>query len=135
MNLNTGIPHSIEHDPFDQLMDLYEQNYILIRRLLGDLRRLTPGDEFTMGFSVVARVTERGRFTLELAFTDHEILDSRQRPVTLRVRIYLDARSAELHDPRHPASCLQADRTECNRARQSRNRMLQRWLLARLRHH
>ncbi len=114
-------------------MDLYEQNYILIRRLLGDLRRLTPGDEFTLGFSVVARVTERGRFTLEMAFTDHEVLDSNHRPVTLHVRIYLDARSAELHDSRHPASCLQADRTECNQARQSRNRMLQRWLLARLR--
>ena len=135
MNVNTGIPRYTEHDPFDQLMDLYEQNYILIRRLLGDLRRLAPGDEFTLGFQVVARVTERGRFTLELAFTDHAALDSRQQPVTLQVRIYLDARSAGLHDPRHPAACLKADRSECNRARQSRNRMLQRWLLARLRHH
>ncbi|MGM0516149.1 MAG: DUF1249 domain-containing protein [Pseudomonadota bacterium] len=134
MNLNTGIPRYIEHDPFDQLMDLYEQNYILIRRLLGDLRRLDVGDEFSLDFRVTAHVTERGRFTLELTFTDHAVLDSRQRPVVLPVRIYLDARAAELHDPRHPAACLQSDRTECNRARQSRNRMLQKWLLARLRH-
>lgn len=115
-------------------MDLYEQNYILIRRLLGDLRRLQVGDEFGLGFQVSARVTERGRFTLELVFTDHGILDSFNRPVTLQVRTYLDSRSAELHDPRHPAACLQADRTECNRVRQTRNRMLQRWLLARLQH-
>lgn len=132
MNVNTSTSRYTEHDPFDQLMDLYEQNYILIRRLLGDLRRLTPGDEFTLGFQVVARVTERGRFTLDLAFTDHGVLDSTGNPVTLQVRIYLDARSAELHDPRHPAACLQADRTECNRARQTRNRMLQHWLLRNL---
>ncbi|MFP4639581.1 MAG: DUF1249 domain-containing protein [Guyparkeria sp.] len=134
MNVNTGIPRFVEHDPFDQLMDLYEQNYILIRRLLGDLRRLDVGDEFALEFQVTARVSERGRFTLELSFTDHAVLDSRGQPVVLRVRVYLDARSAELHDPRHPATCLQADMTECNRARQSHNRMLQRWLLARLRH-
>jgi uncharacterized protein YqiB (DUF1249 family) len=134
MNLNTGIPRYIDHDPFDRLMDRYEQNYILIRRLLGDLRRLDVGDEFSLDFRVTAHVTERGRFTLELTFTDHAVLDSRHRPVVLPVRIYLDARAAELHDPRHPAACLQAARTECNHARRSRNHMLQKWLLARLRH-
>ena len=92
--MKTSTTPSYEQDALDHLMDLYEQNYILVRRLLGDLRRLHIGDQFALNAHIHAKVTNRGAFTVEINFTDEQILDKHQQPVQLSLRVYLDARSA-----------------------------------------
>lgn len=100
----------IAHDTpgaFSALMDLYERNYINIRRLLpvvpptsASRVSRTPG-----GLDLHLRVTERCRYTSELILTyqfsqpDETILAE----PNLRIRIYHDARLAEVMAarPRH----------------------------------
>lgn len=130
--MKTTIISGFNADRFDQLMDLYEQNYILVRRLLGDLRRLNTGDQFALNARINAQVTNRGPFTVEINFTDSHVLDKHNNPVQLCLRVYLDARSAELQGNDHPTRCLQREVELCNTERRSRNQLLNRWLQARV---
>lgn len=81
---------------FAALMELYERNYIALRRLCPEISALT-------GLHVSApegaarlylRITERTRYTTTLEL-DHRVGDSGRTP-SLLVRIYHDARQAEV---------------------------------------
>lgn len=117
------------HSDFDALMELFEHNYILIRRLLGDLRRLQKGDEFPLRLHIQARVMDRGPFTLTLRFTDHQVLTDEGMPARLTVRVYLDARTAEMFGPQDRANCLSEQKSRCVAFQRRRNQFLERWLL------
>lgn len=100
------IPHDAP-DTFSVLMDLYERNYINIRRLLPVMPPAqtewvsrTPG-----GLDLHLRVAEHCRYTSEMLLTyqfnqeDHVIVTE----PNLRIRVYHDARLAEAMtaQPRH----------------------------------
>nr|CAA6824521.1 MAG: Unknown protein [uncultured Thiotrichaceae bacterium] len=86
---------------FAALMDMYEVNYIQLRLLLGDLRKLDgeliARSENHLPFSV--EVKEQSRHTLILLLTYHfeddngDVVDTRP---DLMVRIYHDALQAEV---------------------------------------
>lgn len=114
---------------FSQLIDTYEQNYILLRQLFGDLRRLKIGDECPWNAAVMPKVIESSRYTLDIQFTDHSILNQKHRPLQLKVRIYHDARTAELLESKRRANCLQTAASLCTEKQYQRNSMLKKWLL------
>lgn len=122
-------PEEQHRSRFDELMELFEYNYILIRRLLGDLRRLQKGDEFPLRLHIQARVVDRGPFTLTLLFTDHQVLTDDGLPATMTVRVYLDARTAEMFGPQDRANCLTHQKSHCVALQRKRNQFLERWLL------
>lgn len=132
MNTNDLTTPQMRPPTFDRLMELYEHNYILIRRLFGDLRRLRTGDECPWIASVTPKIITNGRFTLDLRFTDHRILGRKQRPLRLDVRIYHDARAAELIETGNRSQCLQSHKNRCTENQFKRNSLLQRWLLDQL---
>ena len=109
-------------------MDLYEHNYILIRRLFGDLKRLKPGDECPWSAQVNARIQAAGRHTLDIHFIDQRQLDKKQRPIRLKVRVYHDARTAELLSAGRREQCLQDNTTYCIKKQFIQNSLLKSWL-------
>ena len=130
MKFGSLIPEEQHRSRFDELMDLFEHNYILIRRLLGDLRRLRTGDEFPLSARVQAYIVDQGPFTLTIRFSDHEVLTADGRPATLTVRVYLDARTAEMFGPQDRSACLDGQKTFCVDRQRQRNQFLRRWLLS-----
>ena len=102
-----GLPSPDSPDTFTALMDLYERNYINIRRLLpvippARMERVsrTPG-----GLDLHLYVTERCRYTSELILTYRFGQDdgSTIAEPNLWIRVYHDARQAEVMaaHPRH----------------------------------
>ncbi|MGC8698177.1 MAG: hypothetical protein ACP5Q0_06845, partial [Halothiobacillus sp.] len=81
MNTDDTPARSIRTAAFSHLMDAYEQNYILLRQLFGDLRRLQTGDESPWNAAVQPKVTHSSRYTLDIQFTDHSILSKKQTPL------------------------------------------------------
>lgn len=132
-------PHAewLAHDApggFSALMDLYECNYINMRRLLpimppASAARVsrTPG-----GMDLHLRVVERCRYTSELILT-YQFSQEQGLPVAepdLRIRVYHDARLAEVVTAhlRHPAF-LAADLLDS--ARTGRFHLYNRWRINR----
>lgn len=125
---------------FSALMDLYERNYIQLRRLLPVMppaltvrASQTPG-----GLDLYLRIIERCRYTSELTLT-YQFSHDDGPPVAepdLRIRVYHDARLAEVmaaHSRRHTAfSTDLADTGRVDRAslylRWRINRFLYKWL-------
>lgn len=110
-------------------MELYEQNYILVRRLFGDLKRLKTGDECPWHAEVIARIQSATRHTLDIHFIDHRQLNKKQRPIRIKVRICHDARTAELIEGNHRTQCLQTKATHCIKKQFSQNKLLNAWLI------
>ncbi len=125
---------------FSALMDLYERNYIQIRRLLPVMPPAaavrvsqTPG-----GLDLHLRIIERCRYTSELLLT-YQFYHEDGPPVAepnLRIRVYHDARLAEVmtahlrHDSGFSSDFSDAgrkDRTGLYR-RWRINRFLYKWL-------
>ena len=121
---------------FAGLMDLYEQNYIGIRRLIPAMPPVgvhlvsqVPG-----GLSLHLEVLERFRYTTELALTYHFVKQHKGviAEPNLLVRVYHDARLAEVmaaHLRRRPA--FQALENTSGTQLHSRwrvNRFLYKWL-------
>ena len=124
---------------FAALMDLYERNYIYIRRLLPTMPPIhakcvsqAPG-----GMDLHLHIIERCRYTSELILSyqfgqaDGAILAE----PNLRIRVYHDARQAEVmiaHPRRHPVFILDAiapERTDDPLfVRWRINRFLYKWL-------
>lgn len=125
---------------FPALMDLYERNYIQIRRLLPDMPPATavqvsqtPG-----ALDLHLRIVERYPYTSELNLT-YQFDDEAGPPIIepdLRIRVYHDARQAEAltaHLRHHAAfSNDLATSGQLDRARLYRrwriNRFLYKWL-------
>lgn len=89
---------SIPSRSFATLMELYESNYILIRRLapalrdMGDAVSRVPG-----GVDLHLRILERAPYTTSVSLTHYFDPDSPlYAEPDLRVRVYHDARAAEV---------------------------------------
>lgn len=132
--MNQQSPNLIVIDHFGQLMELYELNYILIRGLFGDLKRLKTGDECLWHAAVSARVQSCERHTLEIHFIDQRQLDKKSRPMRIRVRICLDARTAELIGLSRREHCLKGEATQCIQKQLTQNKLLNIWLNAEIAH-
>lgn len=132
MNTNTQTTSYDRSGTFDHLMDAYEQNYILMRRLFGDLRHLQNGDECPWNANVTSKISAKSKFTLDIQFTDQRIVGNKKRPLTLKVRVYHDARTAELLGPTHRDQCLQNQANQCTEQQFKRNLLLKNWLIKQL---
>jgi uncharacterized protein YqiB (DUF1249 family) len=128
---STATPHQ-RSGTFDGLMEAYEQNYILMRRLFGDLRHLQNGDECPWNVNVSSKIIAKSKFTLDVQFTDHLVMGNKKRPLKLRVRVYHDARTAELLDSVHREQCLQSHAGKCTEQQFKRNQLLKGWLIKQL---
>lgn len=125
---------------FSALMDLYERNYMQMRRLLPVIPppatvwvSQTPG-----GLDLHLRMIERCRYTSELILT-YQFASADSPPIIepdLRIRVYHDARQAEAmtahlrHQPAFPGDFPNAgpmDRLSLYR-RWRINRFLYKWL-------
>ncbi len=119
---------------FARLMDLYEQNYILMRRLTAELPAAPAHivSRIPQGLDLHLQVLERFRYTSECVLTyrfcrnDQPLLQP-----NLRVRIYHDARLAEVLSctPRHrePFLLVEQDSSQLQ-SRWQANRFLYKWL-------
>lgn len=95
---------------FAALMDLYERNYINLRRLLPTMpaAQAVAISRIPSGLDLHLRMIERCRYTSELILTyqfDQDDGSVAAEP-NLRIRVYHDARLAEVlaaHPRRHPA--------------------------------
>ncbi|MCB1824680.1 MAG: DUF1249 domain-containing protein [Candidatus Competibacteraceae bacterium] len=125
---------------FAALMDLYERNYINLRRLLPIMPPASTVriSRVVGGLDLHLRILERSRYTSDLTLTyqfrqDHGTVIAEPN---LRIRIYHDARMAEVMAARlrHRAAFIadfhpnhQADGTHLH-ARWRTNRFLFKWL-------
>ncbi|OZB37345.1 MAG: hypothetical protein B7X35_06370 [Halothiobacillus sp. 14-56-357] len=129
MNTKTQTPPFQHSGTFERLMDAYEQNYILMRRLFGDLKHLKSGDECPWDANITSKIIAKSKFTLDVQFTDQLVVGNKNRPLKLKVRVYHDARTAELLDPAHRNQCLQELTSKCTEQQFKRNRLLKNWLI------
>lgn len=94
---------------FSALMDLYERNYIHLRRLLPTMppMRVERVSRIPGGLDLHVRITERCRYTSELLLTYRFAQDESSvvAEPNLLIRVYHDARLAEVmaaQPRRHP---------------------------------
>ena len=134
---NIRIPALPQPNSFAGLMDLYEANYIRIRKLCGQ-KVLMPSvavSRITQGMDLYLQVLEQTRFTSTIALT-HYFVDTQQGLLAypdLRLRIYYDALQAEVigqslnfENSDLPAWCNPANKSIQMRWRA--NRFLFKWL-------
>ena len=138
-------PHSLqpaapEHPGgFAALMELYEHNYLQLRRLapvLPDAHEMRVS-HIPHALDLHLQSLERSRHTSELILTYHfrQASGADRAEPNLRIRLYHDARLAEAcaAPPRHPASTIRATHRAGAAdspllARWQLNRFLDRWL-------
>lgn len=127
---------------FNSLMELYENNYMLVRLFIPKLRTMVPGIEegcYASNSLYVSRVP--GCMDLELSQIEHSrytttfnltyrftALDRKTREPDLTIRIYHDARTCEV-----VTGIIGARRTEHRRVRSldkswRMNRFLHKWI-------
>ena len=97
---NIRIPAPPRPNSFAGLMDLYEANYIRLRKLCGQKGSMPPVavSRITQGMDLYLQVLEQTRYTSTIALT-HYFVDSQQGLLAypdLRLRIYYDALQAEV---------------------------------------
>jgi len=118
---------------FVSLMDMYEDNFIKLRKLIPDLSRIdkTCVSEVEGHLPLHLRIVERSKFTttLMLSYCFDEAGQVRMEP-NLKIRIYHDAQLAEvmsgkLHHGRLVLDNLPAD---ARRQKWQLNRFLSKWL-------
>lgn len=122
------------HGTFAGLMDLYERNYILVRRLI----RTLPAEHGARvsrvrdGLDLHMSLVERHRYTTDLLLTYRFIRDDGEHlEPELHIRVYHDARVAEVlaaHLRRSPAFRFISDGPVDLAARWRVNRFLFKWL-------
>jgi hypothetical protein len=139
------VPHAglLPHDTpgtFAALMDVYERNYINLRRLIPTLPPVsaTRISRIAGGLDLHLQIIERSRYTSELSLTYQFAQESGAifAEPNLRIRIYHDAQLAEVMaaQPRHyaafTADLLLAARPDSSqlRRRWQINRFLFKWL-------
>lgn len=115
---------SPDQGSFAALMELYETNYIYLRRLVPQLdgRRDAQVSSIDRGPDLHLEVTERCPYTTSLMLTHRfEAREGQESLPDLRVRIYHDARVAEVLADFPPGSATLLWRWDINR-------FLNRWL-------
>lgn len=115
---------------FAALMDLYEMNYLYMRRLVPDGRCVAARDVSVArdGVALHLRVLDRSPYTTTFSLTHRFVRpggEGEESLPDLAVRVYHDARSAEAFHP--PGDLAGREESDLGR-RWAANRFLNRWL-------
>mgnify|MGYP001555740320 CR=1 FL=1 len=128
---------SIENRTFESLMDLYEDNYIKLRRLVPNIEAIEPGaiSRVSGTIPLFLQVVERQKYTTTLHLTYRFEDDDKeaQHDPAMTIRVYHDARAVEAlldqNASRFNISIKSPQRTEVPlKARWEINHFLNRWL-------
>ncbi|MFP4154673.1 MAG: DUF1249 domain-containing protein [Halothiobacillaceae bacterium] len=122
---------------FERLMEVFEHNYILLRRLMGDLRRLPPQMQLVAAGRPAILLTrcDDSPYTVTLHMRPQlPSVDPDDLPDDIPVRVYLDARTAEIWT-RLGSQCVREQARGCLQRQWRRNRFLMRWLQYLLENH
>jgi len=118
---------------FVSLMDMYEDNYIKLRKLIPQLQQIERSavSTSTGHLNLFLNIVERSKFTTTLCLSYHFSVEHEMRPEpNLKIRIYHDAGLAEvisgkLHHGRLILDHLPADALK---QKWQLNRFLSKWL-------
>jgi len=120
---------------FSSLMDLYEQNYMLMRLLAPELRQMEGGAYVSQASGTLAlelRELEHSRYTstfrLSYRFSPNGARGRSEREPDLAIRLYHDARSCEVMSGLMPEGRVRVRRTRDLEEGRRLNRFLNRWL-------
>lgn len=130
--LATPLPNS-----FAGLMEMYEGNYIRLRRLLGDKNNMpaVAVSRVAKGMDLYLQVLEQTKYTSTIALTYYfsDVIEGFQAYPNLKIRLYYDALQAEVmsqtyrrRDPNYHAFNHSHDPSLLKRWRM--NRFLYKWL-------
>ena len=131
-NSSASIPLP-EPKTFAGLMEIYETNYINIRRLCGNINLL---DEWVIsqvqtGLDLHLRIIERAKYTLTLKLT-YQFTDGSEQRIDeypdLLVRVYFDAKQAEVLQVFSSQQPRRVDYRQRLRKKWYDNRFLYKWL-------
>ncbi|NND90913.1 MAG: DUF1249 domain-containing protein [Granulosicoccus sp.] len=116
-------------------MDLYEQNYLLMRLLAPELKRMGPGTHVSRlpgAMSLELSELEHSRYTstfrLTYRFSERTLRGRREREPDLAIRLYHDARSCEVMSGLMPEERMVSRRTRDLEEGRHLNRFLKKWL-------
>ena len=120
---------------FASLMDLYEQNYVLMRLLAPDLKSM-PHASFVSrvpgAMALELTVLEHSRYTstfrLTYRFAGNSPRGRNQREPDLAIRLYHDARACEVMSGLMPEGRIEIRRKRDLEEGRRLNRFLQKWL-------
>lgn len=120
---------------FAALMDVYEQNYLLMRLLSPELKNLGLGayvsqvnDSLPLELTVLSHSRYTSTFKLTYRFFDSSVKGRRDREPDLEIRLYHDARSCEVMSGLMPDGRVQIRRTRDLDEGRRLNRFLNKWL-------
>lgn len=117
---------------FAGLMELYESNYIKIKKLCGDFNKL---DEYSVstidkGLDLHMRVIERNKYTvtINLSYIFSSSVEKPRNYPNLLVRVYFDAMQAEVLQRVTRSKRVQSEPSGHLRNKWRDNRFLFKWL-------
>ncbi|MGQ7844942.1 DUF1249 domain-containing protein [Granulosicoccus sp. 3-233] len=120
---------------FSALMDLYEQNYMLMRLLAPELRQMGRGaflstapGTLTLELSELEHSRYTSTFKLSYRFSSNSARGRKEREPDLSIRLYHDARSCEVMSGLMPEGRIEVRRTRDLEEGRRLNRFLNRWL-------
>ncbi len=120
---------------FASLMDLYEQNYMLMRLLAPDLKSMSRGSFVSRvpgAMSLELTELEHSRYTstfrLSYRFARNSLRGRNQREPDLAIRLYHDARTCEVMSGLMPEERIEIRRKRDLEEGRRLNRFLQKWL-------
>lgn len=120
---------------FASLMDLYEQNYMLMRLLAPDLKSMAPASFVSRvpgAMSLELTELQHSRYTstfrLTYRFAEHGLRGRNLREPDLAIRLYHDARTCEVMSGLMPEGRIQTRRRRDLEEGRRLNRFLQKWL-------
>ncbi|MGC9457677.1 MAG: DUF1249 domain-containing protein [Halothiobacillaceae bacterium] len=122
---------------FDRLMEVFEHNYILLRRLMGDLRKIPPELRLvaTDRPDILLSRCDDSPYTVTLHMRPQlPSVAPEELPEDIPIRVYLDARTAEVWT-RSKSECIREQARGCLQKQWRRNRFLMRWLQYLLQNH
>lgn len=120
---------------FSSLMDLYEQNYMLVRLLAPELKQMGSGcfvsaapGTLTLELSELQHSRYTSTFKLTYRFSSDSARGRSEREPDLAIRLYHDARSCEVMSGLMPEGRVEVRRTRDLEEGRRLNRFLNRWL-------
>lgn len=120
---------------FASLMELYEQNYLLMRLLAPELGKMQPnvylsvvGGAMPLELSDIVHSRFTTTFKLTYRFSRQDKQYRKEREPDLAIRLYHDARSCEVMSGLMPEGRIEPRRTRDLREGYRLNRFLHKWL-------